>query len=91
MDVLTSKTVTTRKPHRCFGCATSYPKKTQMAYMVAVDQGTFHASYLCMTCEAVVREDWDEADTFSMGEVKGNDEERWLEVQARLSKQPIPS
>lgn len=86
MDVLTNKEVLTRKKHSCTGCANVYPERTKMRYIVSVDQGDFSGYYLCKTCQTVLDEDWDVNDEFCFGSVKSNDEERWLEVQERLSE-----
>lgn len=70
MDQLTLKTVKTRKPHNCWGCAKEYPAGTEMKYSVAVDQGEFSAAYWCEDCEIIMGnlEDWRKEDGFSYGE-----------------------
>ena len=44
------RTVTTRKSHRCWGCAAEFPPKTSMEYSVGVMDGDICAAYWCATC-----------------------------------------
>ncbi len=71
MDQLTLKTVKTRKPHKCWGCAKEFPAGTLMTYSVSVDQREFSAAYWCKECEEILKslEPWQLEDGFAFGEL----------------------
>lgn len=48
-DFQTYKDVTTRKPHRCFGCNREFPAGTRMEYRSWIDDRWAHG-YFCRTC-----------------------------------------
>ena len=77
MDQLTLKTVKTRKPHNCWGCAKKYPAGTGMTYSVSVDQGDFSAAYWCEDCEEILNklEPWQLEDGFAYGDILNFTEE----------------
>ena len=49
-DFSTSKLVTARKPHQCWGCAETFPAGTRMDHTAGVWSGDFYSSYYCETC-----------------------------------------
>ncbi len=49
-DFSTSKFVTTRKPHQCWGCGEAFPAGTRMDYTTGVFCGDFYSSYYCEDC-----------------------------------------
>lgn len=57
-ETLSSKTVTTKKPHTCFSCLRSFPIGTKMNYWVGISDG-FSAVYSCMTCVEIMNMDSD--------------------------------
>lgn len=50
MDIFGRKTVSTRKPHNCFGCGRKFPKGTKMEASCVVECGSIRTDYLCLTC-----------------------------------------
>ena len=71
MDTLSQKTVKTKKPHHCWGCAKEFPTGTELLKSVSVDQGEFSSSYWCKACEEIMDdlEDWQKEDGFTYGEL----------------------
>ena len=63
LAVLQNKQVKIRKPHRCYGCLKIFEVGTLMNYLVTVDGGEFHSSYMCSHCEEAslnfTDEDWE--------------------------------
>jgi hypothetical protein len=53
MEVVGRKIVLTRKPHRCFGCAREFPKRTKMERSCTIDGDNAWTCYLCLTCVEV--------------------------------------
>ena len=53
--IITHKEVTTRKEHKCFGCARKFPRNTKMLRETVKDDIIFTV-YLCPTCQKVVYE-----------------------------------
>jgi hypothetical protein len=45
-----NRIVTTRKPHRCFGCCGEIPVGAKASYSTGVYDGYFFASYFCSAC-----------------------------------------
>lgn len=72
MDILQNKIITTRKPHKCWGCAEEFPSGSKLRKYVAVDNGEFQASYYCPDCDERVTEidDYVLQEGFAMGEIK---------------------
>ena len=75
MDTIAEVIRTTRKPHKCWGCAKVYPAKTKMKYIKTVDNGDFVGSYWCKTCEDFLDtlSYWDKEDGFLMGDLLNYD------------------
>lgn len=53
--IITHKEITTRKEHKCFGCARNFPRNTKMLYETVKDDIIFSA-YLCKTCQSVMND-----------------------------------
>lgn len=49
-QILRSKIVVTKAPHKCWGCTQEYPAGTRMEFSVCIDTGKVFNSYYCPTC-----------------------------------------
>ena len=80
--VLRNKMVTTRKPHRCWGCLRKFPEGTKMTMNVTVDVIPF-TSYWCETCEEIINEiGWEEfEDGIGRGDIISEYPERFKNKQ----------
>lgn len=56
MTNLKSKWVTTKIPHKCFGCCRTFPAGVQMNYQAVADKGTVYSYYLCKSCIEVIKQ-----------------------------------
>ena len=54
MDVLSSKIVTTRKPHECVACTRIIPKGRSMIRSTVKDGGELYTNYECSACNALI-------------------------------------
>ena len=52
--ILRYNTVTTRKPHFCFGCGRKFQSPCKMISAAFADCGSASSYYLCMTCDSIV-------------------------------------
>jgi hypothetical protein len=79
VTILKSKTVKTKKVHRCSGCAKKIPIGASVDYVVAVDGGDICPSYWCATCEQILSElpYHDKIEGFNFGELKDMFPERF--------------
>ncbi|MFD2658585.1 hypothetical protein [Gracilibacillus thailandensis] len=84
MDVLSQKTVTTRKDHHCFGCARKVFKGSEMQLITTVDGGDIASNYWCKTCQEYWSRYMEYGDMIGYGELKSEDEERWLSVRNEM-------
>ena len=71
MDILKSKYVKIRKPHKCAQCLRMFNIGAKMYYMAVTDGGDFYSFYLCKTCSDIMAkshpdDDWYEGDIDSM-------------------------
>lgn len=73
--ILHDKRVTTRKPHKCFGCRDMMPAGTVAWYTAGRWSGEFFAHYLCETCNDWIMENLDRFEEFGEGDVKIDREE----------------
>jgi len=81
------KTVKTRKPHRCFGCAKTYPAGSFLRYSSGVGEDGIWSTYFCSVC----REIWDQIHTLDRfayesileGDLFAESPDEWLSIQAR--------
>lgn len=81
--VLKSKTVKTRKPHRCEGCLKEFPPGTEMTVATVVpDDGGIVSEYWCSHCERHSRDyDHSDWDSFRPGDVGFWEGDRWFPVE----------
>lgn len=89
-EILSSKDVVTRKPHKCFGCNKIYPVKTSMCRQAIQDCGTVFTSYLCDTCEEVIARTFECGDEFGEGELYDGDPDYWDDVHRTLHPEVSP-
>jgi len=82
-----TKTVITRKAHRCHGCARWYPKGSKLDVVTSVDGDGWGRAYWCDVCTKVITDSpyYEPDETFLFGAVRTNDQETWnaarLEVE----------
>lgn len=57
MDILSSKLVKTRKPHKCVACGRVFPAESGMFRVSTADGGTAYTDYICTTCSVVMHRD----------------------------------
>lgn len=57
MDILSSKLVKTRKPHKCVACGRMFPAESGMFRVTTADGGTAYTDYICTTCSVVMHRD----------------------------------
>lgn len=74
MEILRQKKVTTRKPHKCWGCTHEFIKGTSMEYVVHVERRELTASYWCIDCQKILSEmdAYDKDQGFCFGELTEN-------------------
>ena len=87
------RTVTTRKPHKCWGCTAEFPSGSRMVYVVSVDAGVWYRTYWCETCDDVVSSySYNDRDAgFHFGDIKANDAELWAEMAAERASRQTPN
>lgn len=73
--ILRSDTVTTRKPHVCFGCGRKFEPPCRMVSAAYVDSGTVNSYYLCETCDKISSE-MDYGDEYGFGDFRDEALER---------------
>lgn len=56
MCAIASRTVKTRKPHRCWGCTVEIPGGTLTDITISVDDGRIATSYWCDICSGILNE-----------------------------------
>ena len=87
MDILTDKSVKTRRAHRCHGCRGEIAAGSVARYKVTVDNGDFCSGYFCNVCiEYMSRLIFDGDDGICEGELKENDPEGWEVVRLELEE-----
>lgn len=71
IEVLTSKMLIIRKPHKCFGCLKEIKKGERARYSVSVQDGRFAHVYLCEECDDYISDldPRDYEDGFLEGEI----------------------
>ncbi|CAG5001812.1 hypothetical protein DYBT9275_02746 [Dyadobacter sp. CECT 9275] len=55
-DFISSKTVATRKEHKCFTCCRNMPKGSTMLASTNKEDGQIYTLYICQTCVDVIHE-----------------------------------
>ncbi len=68
-EVLSSKVVKTRKPHKCWGCVRVIPIGTEVLRVVSIDMG-ISSAYWCADCEKVIDERHDGEACYSQGDLR---------------------
>ena len=53
-EVLSEKTVTTRKTHRCFACGRLFHIGSKMTYQANITDNEFSSIYACETCTSLM-------------------------------------
>lgn len=62
-----------KKDRICVGCASKFPKGSQMVYWVGICEGDFQANWWCLCCNAYL-ETGDPDDFVSFGEFAGEND-----------------
>ena len=83
-DVLSQKTVKTRKEHECFGCGRKFEKGSLLSRVTCVGEGQITTSYWCDTCNEYWNEHMDAEDLIGFGELKSCDEETWESIREKV-------
>lgn len=84
MNILEDKIITTRKTHKCFGCAREFKPKSKLQLLVHVDSGDFSKTYWCETCRKYWQKFMSHDDEIFMGDLKREDFERWEQIRKEL-------
>lgn len=86
MTAIAERRVTTRKPHRCFGCDQLYPAGTSMECVTWRDSDGIRSFHWCDVCREVwVRGGMRYDDEIVRGDLY---DDEWLKVKAELEEQP---
>lgn len=87
--IIKSGTVTTRKPHRCWGCRTVIPAGTSTPFTTSADCGAIATAYWCGACEIVMSDmDWRDAeDGIGYGDIADNVPEELTLARTKLASQ----
>lgn len=86
-NLLDSRIVLTRKPHRCSGCLAEIAPKTRVSCLTATDCSKLFSYYLCLVCEEYCDKHFAFGDTFLTGEIRANDPEGWEAVRDEIMKE----
>lgn len=75
VEVLSSKVVTTRTPHNCWGCGNPIPVGTKVQCVTGVDDSRIGSVYWCDNCKVFMQtlDHWDTENGFCYGELKDMD------------------
>lgn len=85
MQIVSDKTVKTRKEHKCWGCGRSFPKGSELRRLVEADGGEIKSTYWCYVCT----EAWNEwmhpcDDGIMFGDFKVGYPVEWEELRAKI-------
>ena len=83
MKQLSVKQVTTRKPHKCFGCTREMPKGSKMTVIACVDN-KIESVYWCEVCNTYWGKYCENGDEIGWGELKNNDLKTWKKLQKEI-------
>jgi len=83
MDIIESKMVTTRKPHKCWGCRREFPAGEKMKFVKCIDGGQITNVHWCEVCEKVTKNYDPDGDGMIYGELI-DDCEHWEEIRAEI-------
>jgi hypothetical protein len=78
--VISNKIVKTRKEHKCWGCARSFPKNSNLEAVTAEDEGKIYTNYWCEVCRVYWTEHMLYDDEINLGDLKANDPEEWNRI-----------
>lgn len=83
-EMISSKTVITRKIHSCWGCGFKYPQGTKMQRNTCSNDGKIASSYWCPTCQKYWARHLEYGDEIMFGELRIGDIEGWEAVRDEL-------
>ena len=86
MVILEQKTVTIRKPCRCFGCSREFQKGSRLQKITAVDQGEFLHSAWCEVCQEYWSQCMENDDEINEGGLKSEDPEVWESIRKEVEE-----
>lgn len=89
----TAKLVTTRKPHRCWGCWHMFPAGNEMTHLTTFAPEGIGHDYTCQHCQGWIdanTDNWDQADWESMlpGEIGYWKDGQWFPRMEPLGHDP---
>ena len=84
MVILEQKTVTIRKPCRCFGCSREFQKGSRLQKITAVDQGEFLHYAWCEVCQEFWRKHMTYDEEINIGELKSEWPDEWEKIRAGI-------
>ncbi len=87
MDVLSWKTVKTRKPHRCFGCGKEYPYGSIMLYGTFADNGFIYKNYWCNICNEWCERHDKPLEAHRCEDVLFEDPDGWNDIKSRFYRE----
>jgi len=85
-DIISTKLVKTRKPHRCFFCAELYSSGTIMRSTTYKDGKELYREHICNVCGEYIQRYWHYGDECGYGEIKANDIEVWENIKQELNE-----
>lgn len=89
MDIVSSEDAVTRKPHKCWGCATEFPKGSKLSRVTCADGGEIYSCYWCDICQEWLTR-YDDGEGVDFGSLR--EDEGWLKIQQEMKAlQPAPS
>ena len=84
MSILDSRTVVTRKAHRCWGCGRRFQAGSSLRRVRSVEDGQFLTVYWCPVCsEVLAQPSYHYDDEFGFGELREEDPE-WEAIRERM-------
>ena len=85
MTNLSGGIVTTRKPHKCWGCAQDIPVGGKVESSVSVDMGKAIRTYWCDVCLSVMADMWEgDLESIPYGTIRSDDVATWEEHRERM-------
>jgi hypothetical protein len=87
-ELITSKTVTTRKDHPCFGCGGIIPKGTFLLEQTAIGDSGWYRIRTCKICQLFESklESWEFEELYK-GTFK--EDERWHEAKRQIEERAL--
>ncbi len=85
MSIIRQGTVTTCKPHNCWGCGRLMPKGTRMYCVVSTEDKKIVSTYWCCVCDALAGEfDPIDPEGVEYGAYLRNAPDEWKATKAML-------